>query len=126
VPQHPFGDLPPAARTVAMKAGRLEDRLEAQSLAVYTTAFDTTPPKPVTGLQATQAPDGKKQLKWQPNREAHLCYYRVYRYGANWSGPDSARQIGSTVATELLDDFPSDRELNYHIITVDQSGNSSP
>jgi hypothetical protein len=69
----PFGDLPLAARTVAMKAGRLEDRLEAQSLAVCTTAFDRTPPAPVTGLQATQVPDGKKQLKWQPNREGHLC-----------------------------------------------------
>jgi hypothetical protein len=109
-----------------MKAGRLKDRLEAQSLAVYTTAFDNTPPAPVTGLQATLAADGKKQLKWQPNREGHLGYYRVYRYGENWSGPDSARQIGSTVATELLDESPSDREPNYHIITVDQSGNSSP
>jgi hypothetical protein len=30
-----------------MKAGRLKDRLEAQSLAVYTPAFDSTPPAPV-------------------------------------------------------------------------------
>jgi hypothetical protein len=109
-----------------MKVGRLEGRLEAQSLAVYTTAFDTTPPAPVTALQATQAADGKKQLKWEPNREAYFCYYRVYRYGENWSGPDSARQIGSTLAAELLDESPSDREPNYHITAVDQSGNSSP
>ena len=126
VPQHPFGDLPSAARVVSVQGGRLEDRVEAQSLAVYTTAYDCTPPAPVNGLQVIPVPGGRQQLKWQPNLEPDCCYYRVYRYAGDRFDPKSARQIGPTVATAFLDESPSDREPHYHIIAVDQSGNPSP
>jgi hypothetical protein len=125
VPQHPFGDLPPAARVVSMQGGRLEDRVEAQSLAVYTSAYDLTPPAPVTALQVVPVAGGKRQLNWQPNREPDFCYYRVYRYAGERFDPQSARQIGSTVAAEFLDESPSDRESHYYIIAMDQSGNPS-
>ena len=109
-----------------MQGGRLEDRVEAQSLAVYTTAYHRTPPARVAGLQVISVAGGKEQLEWQPNPEPDFCYYRVYRYAGDQFDPKSAHQIGSTVATELLDEAPSDRESHYHIIAVDQSGNLSP
>lgn len=126
VPQHPFGDLPPAAEVVSMRGGRLEDRVEAQSLAVYTSAFDCTAPAPVTGLEVVTSAGGNKQVKWQPNQEADLCYYRVYRHTGDRFDPQSAHQVGSTVATEFLDESPSEREQHYYVVAVDQTGNPSP
>ena len=100
--------------------------MKAQSLAVYTSAYDRTPSAPVTALQLIPVAGGKEQLKWRPNLEPDCCYYRVYRYAGDRFDPKSARQIGSTVATEFLDESPSGRESHYYIVAVDQSGNPSP
>ena len=44
VPQHPFGDLPGPTGTVALESGRLDDRLAAGTLTVYTSRVDTQAP----------------------------------------------------------------------------------
>jgi hypothetical protein len=124
-PSHPFGDLPGPAGNIRMQEGRLTDRLAPGALAVYTTAYDDEPPGPVSGLKVTRTQSGKSRLEWQPNPEADLCYYRVYRT----AGPDvevtATNQIASTIATSFVDEKADPRvALTYKVIAVDQSGNA--
>ncbi|MCC7491480.1 MAG: hypothetical protein IT204_03995 [Fimbriimonadaceae bacterium] len=113
VPQHPFGDLQPPSGTVPLTAGVLRDRIGANQLVVYTTAYEATPPPAVTGLVATRG-DGGTRVTWQASPAPDLVYYRVFAGG---------QQIGSTIATHFVD--PASRG-DYHIVAVDQSQNVSP
>jgi len=103
----------------------LSDAVEGSSLAVYTTAYDDTPPAPVRGLEVTRIHDtrlageavGATRLAWTPNSEPDLCYYRIYHHGV---------RIGSTAATEFLDSGPGNsRPGGYAVVAVGRSGNAS-
>jgi hypothetical protein len=127
VPVTVDGDLQEPAAKLPLGEGVLTDTVEGGSLAVYTTAYDDTPPAPVQGLEVTRIRDTRgssefgraeaSRLRWTPNSEPDLCYYRVYHHGV---------RIGSTVATEFIDAGPGNaRPGGYSVVAVDRSGNAS-
>lgn len=116
VPQSPFGDLPGPVATLPVRNGALSDEVPPNSLTVYTSALDETPPPAVTGLAAKRQEDGGVQVSWQACPAADLCYYRVFR---------GAEQVGSTVATSFTDRAAPAGELPaYRVVAVDQAGNA--
>jgi len=126
VPVTVDGDLQEPAAKLSLHDGTLSDVVEAGSLAVYTTAYDDTPPSAVRGLEVerirdTRIPGGAveaSRLRWIANSEPDLCYYRVYHHGV---------RIGSTAATEFIDSGPDNRRPGgYAVVAVDQSGNAGP
>ena len=125
VPVTEDGDLQEPAGKISIHDGVLADTVEAGSLAVYTTAYRDTPPAAVRGLEVarihdTRAPGssaGSSRLRWTPNSETDLCYYRVYHHGV---------RIGSTIANEFIDSGPgSGHSDGYTVVAVDRSGNAS-
>lgn len=125
VPVTVDGDLQEPAAKLPMREGTLADAVEAGSLAVYTTLYDDTPPAPVRGLEVTRIHDTRipgeiaeaTRLRWSPNSEPDLCYYRIFHHGA---------RIGSTAATEYIDAGPDNsRPGGYAVVAVDRSGNAS-
>jgi hypothetical protein len=129
VPFNYFGDLQPYTRKINAEKGSLDDTIPAQSLVVYTTAYDDDPPAAVTGLRWERRQiDGRERavLTWDPNTEKDLCYYRIYRS----PGPEvrilPRWQIASTISNLYIDmsvhNLP---EYYYRVIAVDQSGNAS-
>ena len=120
-PANPFGDLQEPEGEIAMVRGRLEDRVGAGVLAVYTTAYDRGPPAPVGGLRAQAG----GRLSWRAGTEPDLCYYRVYRSTERGFTPSVATQIGTTVATGFADaKAPAGERCHYAVVAVDQSGNA--
>jgi len=73
-----------------------------------------------TRIRDTRIPGGAVEatrLRWTPNSEPDLCYYRVYHHGV---------RIGSTAATEFIDSGPANsRPGGYAVVAVDRSGNAS-
>jgi hypothetical protein len=125
VPVTVDGDLQEPAAKIPLQDGVLADAVEAGCLAVYTTAYDDTPPAAVRGLEATRLRDTRipggavdaTRLRWTPNTEPDLCYYRVYHHGV---------RIGSTAASEFIDSGPGNgRPGGYSVVAVDRSGNAS-
>ena len=125
VPQHPFGDLQGPAAHVTMEDGHLEDVLGAGTLTVYTTAYRDEAPSPVRAVTVERSPDRGRRVKWEPNREADFCYYRVYRSGRPDFEVGPAARIGSTIATEFVDREPGPGTPHYKVVAVNQSGNAS-
>lgn len=124
VPTTVDGDLQEPAAKLPLREGTLADAVEASSLVVYTTAYDDMTPAPVRGLEATRIRDTRipggaveaTRLRWTPNSEPDLCYYRVYHHGV---------RIGSTAATEFIDSGPDNsRPGGYAVAAVDRSGNA--
>lgn len=124
VKKHPFGDLPGPVATLTL-AGTLRDTLGPHTLAIYTTTYDATPPAPVRGLLVKTEETGAKTLRWQPNRDADFCYYRVFRSKHTDLSPSPETQIASTIATSFTDMTPVEGD-SYKVLAVDQSGNAGP
>lgn len=120
---NPFGDLQEPVGKVAMRDGRMTDTLKQGTLTVYTTAYDEESPGPVQDLKIERTFNGKVRLTWRPNLESGLCYYRIYRSNKPDFVPSVESQIGTTVATEFLDENPSN-ERYYKVVAVDDSGNT--
>ena len=125
VPVTEDGDLQAPSAKLTLRNGVLADILEAGSLAVYTTAYDDTPPAPVHGLEVARIRDTRlagesadaNRLRWTPNSEPDLCYYRIYHHNV---------RIGSTIANEFIDSGPgNNRPGGYSVVAVDRSGNAS-
>ena len=126
VPFHPFGDLQEPRCTVSVKDGRFSDKVSAGTLTVYTTAYDDKAPGPVKGLTVENTPEGNHLLRWQANTEPDLCYYRIYRSEETDFLPGVQNQVGSTIATEFIDEsIETEWEYKYKVLAVDQSGNAS-
>ena len=121
-PFHPFGDLQPPEKSLAMARGRLADSLRPGSLTVYTTACDDKAPAPVERLRVEPAPGGARRLAWNPSPEPDLCYYRIYRAAEPDTPPSRKTRIGSTVATSFTDPKPTP-PAHYTVVAVDQSAN---
>ena len=115
VVQHPFGDLPGPTGTVALESGRLNDRLAAGTLTVYTSRVDARPPARVQGLKVEHTAGNRDHLTWSASPEPDLCYYRVFR---------GTTQLGSTVATSF-ETAPGAGPDAYRIVAVDREGNAS-
>ena len=116
VPVTDDGDLQEFSGKLQATQGKLTDTIAPFSLAVYTTAYHDAPPSPVSGLTATLAND-VTSLRWKPNAERDICYYRVFHKGI---------RIGSTTQAGFEDAGPT-RHLpgDYSVVAVDQSGNGS-
>lgn len=91
-------------------------------------ARDLFPPATPTGLQAVADPEARAiDLSWQPDTEADLAGYRVYR-----------REVGTSAQPEwvsgAVEAEPSFRDANaqpghtywYSVSAVDKDGNESP
>lgn len=123
VPVTEDGDLQAPSGKVEAQDNELNDTVPANSMVVYTTAYDEDAPAAVQGLEvrAITREDGRptdaKRLTWKANTERDFCYYRVYH---------SNVRIGSTVATEYVVAGPDRwRSGPYRVTAVDTSGNES-
>lgn len=119
VPVTEDGDLQEPSGRLAARDGELNDTAPANSMVLYTTAYDDDPPAAVQGLEVKllDKPGGAKRLTWKPNTESDLCYYRVYHNNV---------RIGSAAATEFLVAGPDRwRSGPYSVVAVDTSGNAS-
>jgi len=85
------GNLPDPAGTVT----GLLDRVKPLSLTIYTTAFEDTPPAPVTELKAERFHDTKIPGGWRASASNDVVYYRVF-YGDERAGStDGIRRMQS-------------------------------
>lgn len=123
VPVTDDGDLQEPSGRLAVKDGELNDTVPADSMVLYTTAYDDVPPAPVQGLEVQPAPRTQgmpgdaKRIAWKANTESDLCYYRIYHNNV---------RVGSTVATEFMIAGPERwRSGPYTVVAVDSSGNAS-
>jgi len=83
-----------------------------------TTAPDTTPPAPPSGLSATAISSSRIDLSWTPNTEGDLEYYNVYR--------SDVGLIGSPVGNSYSDTgLSAETTYTYEVTAVDTSDNES-
>jgi hypothetical protein len=121
VPVTEDGDLQEPSGKLAARDRELNDTVPANSMALYTTAYDDDPPAPVRGLEvkavdASFSPRDAKRLTWKANTEPDLCYYRIYHNNV---------RVGSTVSTEYIVAGPERwRSGPYTVVAVDTSGNA--
>ncbi len=116
-PRTDDGDLQEPLGKVGFAEGVLVDTLPANSLVVYTTAYDEEPPPAVEGLKVEPVAGGRR-LSWLPSPATDLCYYRIYHNNL---------RIGSTITTEFLDTGPTRNQPGrYRVVAVDTSGNAGP
>jgi hypothetical protein len=126
IPWSPYGDLQEPIGKVTMKDSRLTDTVKAGTLNVYTTAYDEQLPASVEDVRFEKTADGKNLVNWKANTEPDFCYYRIFRSTKSDFLPDAEARIGSTIATEFVDNTAKpDQEYHYKITAVDQSGNAS-
>jgi len=129
VPFNYFGDLQTYTKIISVKNGFLSDTIPPQSLVVYTTGYDDDPPEIIKGLKVEMMKveeRGRAVLTWEPSMEKDFCYYRIYRSEKPDVEISPRKQIASTINNQYIDisvhDMP---RYYYHVIAVDQSGNSS-
>ncbi|HEY3284949.1 MAG TPA: hypothetical protein VGN26_21970 [Armatimonadota bacterium] len=124
VPQNRFGDLQGPSGNLPLSDGHIQDTLSPNTLTVYTTDFDSQPPRAVLEPRA-KGEAGATSLSWKPNPEADLCYYRVYAGETRDFLPSPETQVGSTIATHLsLANTGKPRWIR--VLAVDSSGNAGP
>ncbi len=129
VPFNYFGDLQDPSGTVSLSNNSISDLIPPQSLAIYTTSYDEDPPAEIKGLKIEKMKENGRErtlLTWEPSTEKDLCYYRIYRSEKPDVEISPRKEIGTTIASSFLDisvhDMP---EYFYHVVAVDQSGNTS-
>jgi fibronectin type 3 domain-containing protein len=91
-------------------------------------ARDLFPPATPTGLQAVADPEARAiDLSWQPDTEADLAGYRVYRREAGASA-QPARVSGAVEAAPSFRDAGAQpgHTYWYSVSAVDKDGNESP
>lgn len=117
VPVTEDGDLQEPAGKVQTDGLQFADTVPAESLVVYTSAYEDMPPAPVRGLEVGPDKVDWKHLHWQASPEPGVCYYRIYQNNV---------RIGSTTTTDFVDGGPRRNEPGeYTIVAVDQWGNAS-
>ena len=122
-PQNDFGDLQEYVKKVSVSGTSMTDVIAANTMALYTTEYDETPPAAVTGLTPTSG-IGTVNLTWNANTESDICYYRIYRGETADFVPSLANQIASTIATTFKY-FNNTSTSYFKISAVDKYGNAS-
>ncbi len=124
-----YGDLQGFSKKLVLVDGIMQDTIPSNHIVIYTTNYDEDPPAPVEGLSVERRElDGRDRgvLRWEPNSEEDLCYYRIYRSLERDFEIDEKYQIASTIRNEFIDmtvhGLP---EYHYKVIAVDDSGNAS-
>ena len=143
VPVTEDGDLQGPSGKVALRNGRLADKVAPLSLAVYTTAYTDEAPAAVTNLRVVQPEPGGRHregtmLRWDPSAEKDVIYYRILFTskpsdgslgGATRRPPTQTshnERIGSSTEPDFFDGGPTRFMLGeYTVIAVNQSGNAS-
>jgi hypothetical protein len=128
VPFNYFGDLQDPCGKISLKNNTISDLVPPQSLVVYTTCYDEDLPAEIRGLKIERMKENgfeRALLTWEPGTEKDLCYYRIYRSEKPDVEISPAREVGTTIASSFKDisvhNLP---EYYYHVVAVDQSGNS--
>jgi hypothetical protein len=121
-PQNDFGDLQDFVKKVSVKGTSLTDVLAANTMALYTTEYDETPPAVVTGLTSNLGID-TVHLSWNANKDSDFCYYRIYRGAKSNFKPSAENQIASTIGNSYTDKGVSN--FYYKVLAVDKYGNVS-
>ena len=106
----------------ALRAGAAEAESEVSERAsiVPRDVFPPAAPKDLTGIAAT----GTVELGWEPNTEADLAGYRVYR---SKDGGAFERIAGGIEAPSYSDrNVEAGAKYVYAVTAVDQTGNQSP
>lgn len=125
IPWDQYGDLQEPSEKIAMSNGHLSDNIKAGTLSVYTTAYFDKIPASVEKVKVSKTAEGKNIISWEANKEPDFCYYRIYRSTESDFIPNKETRVGSTIATEFIDNnAKSDQKYHYKIIAVDQSGNA--
>lgn len=129
VPFNYFADLQGPSGKIALKNNNLQDVIPPQSLVVYTTCYDEQPPADIKGLQVERKKDEGRDrafLTWEPNTEKDFCYYRIYRSEKPDVEISTRKEIGTTISNTFKDiSVHGMPQYYYHIVAVDQSGNTS-
>ncbi|MFZ0661949.1 MAG: fibronectin type III domain-containing protein [Acidobacteriaceae bacterium] len=106
--------------------GRTVEVASAPSASITINARDLFPPAPPEGLQAVADAEGHSiDLSWQPDTEADLVGYRIYRReaGAN----EAPTRVGAVEAGASFRDTSAlpGRTYEYSVSAVDRDGNES-
>ncbi len=105
------------------------DLVPAQPLVVYTTLYDDDPPAEIRNLKAGRRMDEGRDrvfLTWDPGIEKDFCHYRIYRSEKPEVEISPEKQIGTTIVNSFRDiSVHNMPEYYYHVVAVDQSGNTS-
>ena len=107
--------------------GKQVEAASAPSVTVRVDAKDVFPPAAPTGLQAVaDAHAGAIDLSWQPNSEADLAGYRVYRREVGSNAPPVRISGAVEPAATFRDDKVAPGETYaYSVSAVDHDGNES-
>lgn len=129
VPFNYFGDLQDYSGKKEVTDGGILDTIPPLSLVVYTTCYDDDLPEAVKELRTerTKNDDGRERevLTWQASTEKDFCYYRIYRSEKPDVEISPRRQIASTISNRFVDiSVHNMPHYYYHVVAVDQSGNS--
>lgn len=128
VPFSYFGDLQDPCGKISLKNSNLSDVIPPLSMTVYTTNYDEEPPADVKGLQVEKKKDENRDrafLTWEPNSEKDFCYYRIYRSEKPDVEISERKQIASTISNSFKDiSVHNMPQYYYHVVAVDQSGNT--
>ena len=122
-PQNAFGDLQEYVKKVSISGTTLTDVIAANTMALYTTEYDETPPAAVTGLTPTSG-IGTINLTWNANTDSDFCYYRIYQGSTADFVPSPANQICSTIGTTFKY-FNNTSTTYFKVSAVDIYGNAS-
>ena len=129
VPFNYFGDLQQHSGKIKLKNQEISDVVLPNSLTVYTTRFDETPPEAVKGLKVAQIKledRDRVSLSWQANPEDDVIYYRIYRSEIPDVEISERKQIATTINAEYIDRTVHGLPTYYYqVVAVDKSGNSS-
>ena len=107
--------------------GKPVEAASAPSVTVRVDAKDVFPPAVPTGLQAVADATGHAiDLSWQPNTEADLAGYRVYRREVGLNAPPVRISAAVEPAATFRDaEAEPGKTYAYSVSAVDQDGNES-
>jgi hypothetical protein len=120
-------------RSVTLGVHKLEIE-SAPSAAITFAHLDIFPPQRPSGLEAIPGSDPQDpaaiDLSWEPNAEADLAGYLVYRQPLGATGKATAPAVQLTAAplpTPAFRDLTAEAGQNYsyQVVAVDQTGNRS-
>ena len=121
-PQNALGDLQAYSAKVTLSGTVMSDVVMANTMALYTTEYDETPPASVSNLSISQS-NASVYLTWNENAESDFCYYRVYMGFTPDFTPTPDNYLSSTIARSYKGQVVNN--AYYKVLAVDKYGNCS-